>query len=101
MLDLEDALNLGLPNYRVERIAAGDQFRAELQGYPQCTGFGPTATAALRVARHLFTQLRDGQAAVCVGDMQGDLSERLRQATRLVVSRALMGATAHRRMHDD
>ena len=90
-MDLEDALNLGLPPYHVERVASGDQFRADLAGYPQCSGFGPTPEEALRVARHLYTQLRDGQAAASVYDMQDELAARLREATRQVVTRTMIG----------
>ena len=65
-MELEDALNLGLPPHHVTPCNGGEgaAFRAEVVGYPQCTGFGATADEAVRVARHLFTQLRDGQAAV-------------------------------------
>jgi hypothetical protein len=90
-MELEDALNQGLPAYQVERIASGDQFRADLAGYPQCSGFGPTPEEAVRVARHLYTQLRDGQAAATVCDMQDELSGRLREAARRVVARTLIG----------
>src|ERR1700754_2760413 len=62
-MELEDALNLGLPPHHVSQCSKGERvaFRAEILGYPQCTGFGATADEAVRVARHLFTQLRDGQ----------------------------------------
>jgi hypothetical protein len=92
-MDIEDALNLGLPPYRIERVETGDEcpFRAELPGYPQCTGYGASAEEALRVVRHLFAHLRDGQAAVSVSDMRDDdTSDRLRKAMRIVVKRALM-----------
>jgi hypothetical protein len=94
MMDIEDALNLGLPPYRIEKLDTGDdprrRFRAELPGYPQCTGFGATSEEALRVVRHLFTQLRDGQTAVAVSDLQDDTSDRLKEAMRIVVTRALV-----------
>jgi hypothetical protein len=91
-MELEDALNLGLPPHHVSQCSKGERvaFRAEILGYPQCTGFGATADEAIRVARHLFTQLRDGQAAVAVGEMEGDSAERLREAMRFVVTRALV-----------
>jgi len=91
-MKLEDALNLGLPPHHVTQCNKGDRvtFRAEVLGYPQCTGFGATADEAVRVARHLFTQLRDGQAAVTVSDMERDNAERLREAIRFVVTRALV-----------
>ncbi len=90
-MNLEDALNLELRAYRVEQCVGEDEltFRAEIPGYPQCTGFGPTAAEALRAARHLFTQLRDGQTAVSVCDLERERSERLREAMRFVVTRAL------------
>jgi hypothetical protein len=91
-MKLEDALNLGLPPHHVTQCNKGDRvtFRAEVLGYPQCAGFGATADEAVRVARHLFTQLRDGQAAVTVSDMERDNAERLREAIRFVVTRALV-----------
>src|SRR6202012_5785380 len=91
-MDLEDALNLGLPPHHVTQCVKGSHvaFRAEILGYPQCTGFGATADEAVRVARHLFTQLRDGQTAVAVTEMEGDSAERLREAMRFVVTRALV-----------
>jgi hypothetical protein len=91
-MKLEDALNLGLPPHHVTQCNKGDRvaFRAEVLGYPQCTGFGATADEAVRVARHLFTQLRDGQAAVVVSEMEADNAERLREAMRFVVTRALV-----------
>jgi hypothetical protein len=91
-MELEDALNLGLPPHHVTRCDQGDTvaFRAEIHGYPQCTGFGATADEAVRVARHLYTQLRDGQAAVKVSDMEEERAERLREAIRSVVTRALV-----------
>jgi hypothetical protein len=92
MMDLEDALNLGLPPYLVERLVYGEevQFRAELPGYPQCTGYGASAAEALRAARHFFTHVRDSQAAVAVCDMKDEQSDRLREAMRVVVTRALV-----------
>ncbi len=91
-MELEDALNTGLPPHHVTQCAKGDKvaFRAEIVGYPQCTGFGTTADEAVRVARHLFSQLRDGQAAVTVSEMETDSAERLREAIRFVVTRALV-----------
>jgi hypothetical protein len=92
-MELEDALNLGLPPHHVAPCNSGDSkvaFRAEVLGYPQCTAFGATADEAVRVARHLFTQLRDGQTAVAVSEMEKDNAERLREAMRFVVTRALV-----------
>lgn len=91
-MELEDALNLGLPPHHVTRCDQGDTvaFRAEIVGYPQCTGFGPTADEAVRVARHAYAQLRDGQAAVKVSDLEEERAERLREAIRSVVTRALV-----------
>jgi hypothetical protein len=91
-MELEDALNLGLPPHHVAPCNKGDRvaFRAEILGYPQCTAFGATAEEAVRIARHLFTQLRDSQAAVAVSDMEHDRAERLREAMRFVVTRALV-----------
>jgi hypothetical protein len=91
-MELEDALNLGLPPHHVSQCSKGERvaFRAEILGYPLCTGYGATADEAVRVARHLFNQLRDGQAAVTVTDMEGDSAERLREAMRFVVTRALV-----------
>lgn len=91
-MELEEALNLGLPPHHVTQCSKseGVAFRAELLGYPQCTGFGATAEEAVRTARHLFTQLRDGQTAVTVSEMEGDSAERLREAIRFVVTRALV-----------
>ena len=91
-MELEDALNLGLPPHHVTTCNEGDKvvFRAEVLGYPQCTGFGANADEAVRVARHLYTQLRDGQAAVTVCEMEADNAERLREAMLFVVKRALV-----------
>jgi hypothetical protein len=91
-MELEDALNLGLPPHHVTTCNTGDgvAFRADVPGYPQCTGFGATADEAVRVARHLFAQLRDGQAAVAVSEMEKDNAERLREAMHFVVTRALV-----------
>jgi hypothetical protein len=91
-MNLDDALNLGLPPHHVTQCVKGEHvaFRAEILGYPQCTGFGATADEAVRVARHLFMQLRDGQTAVAVSDMEEDRAERLREAMRFVVTRALV-----------
>jgi hypothetical protein len=91
-MELEDALNLGLPPHHVTQCNQGEgmAFRAEILRYPQCTGFGATADEAVRVARHLFTQLRDGQAAVTVSEMETDSAQRLREAIRFVVTRALV-----------
>jgi hypothetical protein len=91
-MELEEALNLGLPPHHVTQCNKGERaaFRAEVLGYPQCTGFGATADEAIRVARHLYTQLRDGQAAVAVSEMEKDNAERLREAMRFVVTRALV-----------
>ncbi len=90
-MDLEEALNRELPAHHIARVASGDQFRADLAGYPQCSGFGPTPEDALRVARRLYNQLRDGQTAASVSDLQSDVADRLREATRLVVTRTLVG----------
>ncbi len=95
-MDLEEALNRELPAYRIERVASGDQFRADLSGYPQCTGFGSTPEGALRVARPLYSQLRDGQTAASVSDLQGDVAGRLREAARQVVTRTLIGKRSGR-----
>jgi hypothetical protein len=65
-------------------------FRAEIVGYPQCTAFGITADEAVRGARHLYTQLRDRQTAVAVSELEQDQAERLREAIRFVVTRALV-----------
>jgi len=91
-MELEDALNLELPPHHVTPCAKGDSaaFRAEIVGYPQCTAFGSTAEEAVREARHLYTQLRDGQAAVTVSEMERERAERLREAIRFVVTRALV-----------
>ena len=91
-MDLEDALNLGLPPHHVTPYSKGDRvtFRAEILGYPQCTAFGATADEAVREARHLYSRLRDGQTAVTVSEMEEDRAERLRQAIRFVVTRALV-----------
>lgn len=92
MMELEDALNLELPAYRVERFAKGPEveYRAHIPGYPQCTGVGASVEEAIRAARHLLTQLRDGQAAVSLGEKHDELEERLREAMRIVVTRALV-----------
>jgi hypothetical protein len=91
-MELEDALNLGLPPHHVAPCNQGGRvaFRAEILGYPQCTAFGATANEAVREARHLYSQLRDGQAAVAVSDLERDRAERLREAIRFVVTRALV-----------
>jgi hypothetical protein len=91
-MELEDALNRGLPPHHVTQCSKGDRaaFRAEILGYPQCTAFGATADEAMRAARHLYTQLRDGQTAVAVSEMERDAAERLREAIRFVVTRALV-----------
>ena len=91
-MDLEDALNLGLPPHHVTPCNKGDRvsFRAEILGYPQCTAFGATADEAVREARHLYSKLRDGQTAVTVSEMEEDRAERLREAIRFVVTRALV-----------
>ncbi len=91
-MELEDALNLGLPPHHVSQCSTGERvaFRVEILGYPQCTGYGSTADEAIRVARHLFNQFRDGQTAVTVTEMEGDSAERLREAMRFVVTRALV-----------
>lgn len=91
-MNLEDVLNLELRAYRIVQCTSeeGPMFRAEIPGYPLCTGFGATAPEALRAARHLFTQLRDGQAAVTVCDLEHERSERLCEAMRFVVKRALI-----------
>lgn len=92
MMDLEDTLNLELPAYRVERlwVAGGASFRARLPEYPQCTGFGETPAEAVRAARHQLTHLRDAQAAVAVCELQDETSDRLREAIRTLVIRALV-----------
>jgi hypothetical protein len=91
-MNLEDALNMGLPPHHVTQCAKGSMaaFRADILGYPQCTGFGTTADEAVRVARHLFMQLRDGQAAVAVSELEEERAARLREAMRFVVTRALV-----------
>jgi hypothetical protein len=91
-MELEEALNLDLPPHHVAPCSTGDHvtFRAEIPGYPQCTAFGATAEEAVREARHLYMQLRDGQAAVAVSDLEQDQAERLREAIRFVVTRALV-----------
>jgi hypothetical protein len=91
-MNLEDALNMGLPPHHVTQCAQGShvEFRAEVLGYPQCTGFGATADDAVRGARHLFMQLRDGQTAVAVSEMEEERAVRLREAMRFVVTRALV-----------
>ncbi len=91
-MDLEDALNLGLPPHDVELCTDGEEtvYRAEIRDYPQCTGLGPTPEDAVRVARHLYSQLRDSQAAVNVSNLERERSERMREAIRLVVTRALV-----------
>ena len=91
-MELEDALNLELPPHHVAPCNTGDHlaFRAEIVGYPQCTAYGATADEAIRLARHLYTQLRDSQAAVTVSEMEQDSAERLRQAIRFLVTRALV-----------
>ena len=91
-MELEAALNLGLPPHHVSRCSKGEPgtFRVDIAGYPQCTGFGATSDEAVRVARHLYTELRDRQAAVTVSEMEADSAERLREAMRFVVTRALV-----------
>jgi hypothetical protein len=91
-MELEDALNLELPPHHVAPCNKGGPvaFRAEILGYPQCTAFGATADEAVREARHLYSQLRDGQAAVAVSELERDRAERLREAIRFVVTRALV-----------
>ena len=91
-MELEAALNLGLPPHHVSRCSKGEPgaFRVEITGYPQCTGFGATSDEAIRVARHLYTELRDRQAAVTVSDLETGSAERLRDAMRFVVTRALV-----------
>ncbi|HZO23077.1 MAG TPA: hypothetical protein VFB37_11295 [Steroidobacteraceae bacterium] len=91
-MNFEDALNIGLHAYRVERVEHGDavEYRATLPDYPQCTGCGGTAEEAVRTARHQLTQLRDSQAAVAVCDLEDERSDRLREAIRAVVTRALI-----------
>jgi hypothetical protein len=92
-MELEDALNMELPPHHVSRCSqAGDEaaFRADLLGYPQCTGFGATADEALKVARTLYSRLRDGQAAVAVSELEQGSAERLREAIHFVVKRALV-----------
>jgi hypothetical protein len=91
-VELEDALNMGLPPHHVAPCNQGDHiaFRAEIVGYPQCTAFGATADEAVREARHLYNELRDRQTAVAVSDLEQDKAERLREAMRFVVKRALV-----------
>ena len=91
-MELEEALNMGLPPHHVAPCNQGDGvgFRAEIPGYPQCTAFGPTADEAVRLARHLYTELRDRQTAVAVSELEQDKAERLREAIRSVVTRALV-----------
>lgn len=92
-MELEEALNMELPPHHVTQCGKAAEkvaFRAELLGYPQCTGFGATAEEAVRVARQLYSRLRDGQAAVAVSEMESDSAERLREAIRFVVTRALV-----------
>jgi hypothetical protein len=91
-MELEEALNLGLPPHHVAPCTKGDRvsFRAEILGYPQCTAFGATADEAVRLSRHMYTELRDRQAAVVVSELEQDKAERLREAMRFVVTRALV-----------
>lgn len=91
-MNVEDALNLELHAYRVERLEHGGavEYRAMLPDYPQCTGTGSTAQEAVSNARHELTQLRDRQAAVAVCDLENENSDRLREAIRAVVTRALV-----------
>ncbi|HEY3786902.1 MAG TPA: hypothetical protein VGL55_16630 [Steroidobacteraceae bacterium] len=91
-MNFDDALNLELHAYRVERIEHGDtvEYRALLPDYPQCTGLGTTAQEAVRHARHQLTHLRDSQTAVAVSELEEDGSDRLREAIRAVVTRALV-----------
>jgi hypothetical protein len=91
-MELEEALNQGLPPHHVAPCNKGERvsFRAEILGYPQCTAFGSTADEAVRQARHLYTELRDRQTAVAVSELEEDKAERLREAIRLVVTRALV-----------
>ena len=91
-MELEEALNLGLPPHHVTRCSKGDKaaFQADILGYPQCTAFGATADAAVREARHLYSQLRDAQTAVTVSEMEHERAARLREAIRFVVTRALV-----------
>jgi hypothetical protein len=91
-MELEDALNLGLPPHHVAPCHDGERlgFRAEILGYPQCTAFGATAEEAVREARHLYTELRDRQTAVAVSELEQEKAARLREAIRFVVKRALV-----------
>jgi len=91
-MNFEDALNLELQAYRVERVEHGDsvEYRATLPDYPQCTASGSTAEEAVRNVRHQLTHLRDSQAAVAVCDLEDESSDRLREAIRAVVTRALV-----------
>ncbi len=91
-MNIEDALNLELSAYRVERIVHGPdvQYRAEIPGYPQCTAAADTVEEALRAARHTLTELRDRQTAVAVSEMTDAHADRLREALRTVVTRALI-----------
>ena len=90
-MDLEEALNRKLPPHRIVRCVKGQDvtFQAEINGYPQCTAVAASPEDALRTARHLFTQLRDAQTAVAVSELEAERSERLREAVRLLVARAL------------
>ena len=90
-MDLEEALNRKLPPHRIVRCVKGEHvtFQAEISGYPQCTGVAASPEDALRIARHLFTQLRDAQTAVAVTDLETQRAEKLREAVRLLVARAL------------
>ena len=90
-MDLEEALNEELPPHSIVRCinADGAVFQAEISGYPQCTGVGATPEEAVRLARHLFAQLRDAQTAVAVSDLERERAVRLREAVRLLVARAL------------
>jgi hypothetical protein len=91
-MELEEALNRGLPPHHVAPCNNGEgiSFRAEILGYPQCTAFGASAEEAVRLARHLYTELRDRQAAVVVSELEEEKAERLREAIRFVVTRALV-----------
>lgn len=90
-MDLEEALNSRLPPHKVVQCVSADEtvYQVEIAGYPQCTGVGNTPAEALRVARHLFIQLRDAQTAVAVTDLEAQRAAKLREAVRLLVARAL------------
>jgi len=56
-MELEDALNLGLPPHHVSQCSKAERvaFRAEILGYPQCTVLSP----ALGDQSELFLAARE------------------------------------------